>query len=499
MLRRDVRRRAVARAAQGRSGGLTRETLIYGIGGGAAQIVNVSFLPIFTRIFSTSQFGALDFLLTLSSMATLFTQAGLNSALFFFYRRQDDVAAQRRVAATALSLTVAFGLVIATIGVFAAAPISNALLLTDDYAPAVALAFAWVPINVVGALALDLLRLEFRPVAYSLLGLGRTVLASVVGAVLAGPLGYGVAGLLAAYVVIGLAGAITTLWIARASWGLGFDRKTAGKMLRFGLPLVPTGIAYWVIAYSDRYFIIQILGISAAGIYGVASRVALGGQLVMYAFEAAWWPFAYARAREPGHRGEFARIFRVFTVGMIFLATLLGVFARELLLVLSTGAFVMAYQYVGVLALALVVHGAYGIISIGIQLSGRTKHMAWTSGLAALVNVALNILLIPRMGIVGAAVATLTAYLVSTSLLFVVAQRTYFIPYTLSAPAVAAIGGAALLAIGLVLDAQVVGTGWDIRITAAKVVLLGLSLAVTTWQLRLSPRAALGSLRGRPS
>lgn len=472
-----------------RSGGLTRDTLVYGIGGAAAQIVNVLFIPIFTRIFSTSQFGALDFLLTLSAMAMLFAQAGLNSALFFFYRRQDDVTQQRQVAGTALSLTAAFGVALAVIGVIAAGPISNALLLTDTYASAVALAFAWVPINLVGSLALDLLRLEFRPVAYSLLGLGRTLLASVVGAVLAGPIGLGVAGLLAAYVVIGLAGTIVSLWIARASWTPTFGRQTTSRMLRFGLPLVPTGVAYWVIAYSDRYFIIQILGISAAGVYGVANRVAMGVQLVMYAFEAAWWPFAYARAREPGHREEFARIFRVFTIGMICIATLLGIFARELLLVLSTGTFVSAYQYVGILAMALIVHGAYGIISIGVQLGQRTKQMAWTSGLAALVNVALNILLIPRMGIFGAAAATLAAYLLSTALLFAVAQRSYAIPYSLSAPAVAAICGAGVLVIGLLLDAQVVGTGWDIGVTAVKVILLGLSVAITAWLLRLSPRA----------
>lgn len=477
--------------------GLRRDTLVYGIGGAAAQIINVAFLPIFTRIFSTSEFGALDFLLTLASMAMLFAQAGLNSALFYFYRREERAGDQRRVAATALALVAAFGLVLAVIGIIAAGPIATALLLTDAYAPTVALAFAWVPINLVGSLALDLLRLEFRPVAYSILGLGRTLLASIVGAILAGPMGYGVAGLLAAYVAIGLVGTAATLWLTRASWGRGFEAGAATRMLRFGLPLVPTGVAYWIIAYSDRYFIIQILGISAAGVYGVANRVALGVQMVIYAFEAAWWPFAYARAREPGHREHFARIFSMVTIATLVLAVLLGLFAREILLIVTTPQFVAAYPYVGILALALVVHGAYGIVSIGVQLGERTKHMAWTSGVAAIANIALNILLIPWLGILGASLATLAAYAMSTVLLFAIAQQGYRIPYYLRPTGVALLGGIAVLLAGLFMDAQVRGNTWDPGVTGLKIAIVAGCVIAAMTSGRVSLRGVMTNLRGQ--
>jgi O-antigen/teichoic acid export membrane protein len=194
----------------------------------------------------------------------------------------------------------------------------------------------------------------------------------------------------------------------------------------------------------------------------------MGVQLVLYAFEAAWWPYAYARAQKPGHGEQFARIFAIVTTGTLAIAVVIGMFAREALLIITTAEFVPAYPYVGLLALALVVHGGYGIISIGVQLGERTRHMAWTSGIAATVNVALTLLLIPSLGILGAAIATLAGYVASTILLYVVAQRGYPIPYRFDTVAIGIGLGFALLAAGQLLDGSVRGATWVPMITAAK-------------------------------
>jgi O-antigen/teichoic acid export membrane protein len=479
--------------------GLARDVVIYGIGGSAAQIVNIAFLPIFTRIFTPGEFGALDFLLTVNAMGSLFALAGLNSSVFYRYRQIDDVTERRSTVGTGLMLSLAFGGVIAIVGAIMAGPIASGMGLVEALVPAVALTFIWVPVNVVGTLALDLLRLEFRPIPYSLLGVGRAVFAGVVGAFLAGPLGLGVAGLLLAYVLFGIAGVVITLWLARATWAPRFQTVAARKLLDFGLPLIPTGLAYWVISYSDRFFLIQLIGIGSAGIYAVANRVSLGVQLVLYAFEAAWWPYAYARARELGHREQFAQIFTVVVIGTLGLAVLLGLFAREILLVITTPEFVPAYAYVGLLALSLVVHGAYGVISIGVQLGERTRHMAWTSGAAALANIALNVLLIPRLGIAGAALATLAAYTTSTVLLFVLAQRAYPMPYRLAPIAGAVAVNVALMLSGLVLDATAQGVTWVPVITLAKA---GLAIAATVLAvalLRSRLHCLIPELHRRPS
>jgi O-antigen/teichoic acid export membrane protein len=478
-------------SAQGR---LSRDVLMYGLGNSAAQAVNVLFVPVFTRVFSPAEFGALEFLLTVNAIGVLVSQAGLNSAMLFYYRRHADLAERRKMVATALAIGATIALVLAVVGLIFAAPISRALLRSDTYTPAVALTFVWVPVTLLANLALDLLRLEFRAGAYSVLGVGRTLAASAVGALLAGPLAMGVAGLLLAYVVIGLGSLVLTLFLARSSWDPRFDPAAARNLLRFGLPLVPAGLAYWIIAYSDRYLIIQLLGTAAAGIYSLANRVAMGVMLVIYAFEAAWWPYAFAKAREADHREVFARVLSAFSAGMVVLALAIGLFAREILLILTTREFLSAYPYVGTLALALVVHGAYSIVGIGVQLAQRTQHMAWTSGVAAIVNVGLNLVLIPRVGILGAALATLAAYGLSTGLIYSLAQRAYPIPYRLQPLVALLVGSAVLMAVGLWLDSQASGDEWSPVVTLTKALVYAGVVAALLVRIGIGPRKAISQI-----
>jgi O-antigen/teichoic acid export membrane protein len=175
---------------------------------------------------------------------------------------------------------------------------------------------------------------------------------------------------------------------------------------------------------------------------------------------------------------------------MVAFAVALGLFAREILFVLATPQFLTAYPYVGTLALGLVIHGAYSIVGIGVQLAQRTKYLAWTSGLAAVVNIGLNIVLIPRIGIAGAALATVAAYALSTGLLYGLAQRAYVIPYRLLPNLTLLIGSAIVLAGGLWLDSLAPGSEWSLPVTLAKALILVMAVGsvaavmhITPWQL----------------
>ena len=82
--------------------GLSRDTLVYGVGGSATRIVNILFVPIFTRLFRPADFGALDLLITQISILTILAMVGLNSAVFYQYRRVEDLDERRRLVGSAL-------------------------------------------------------------------------------------------------------------------------------------------------------------------------------------------------------------------------------------------------------------------------------------------------------------------------------------------------------------------------------------------------------------
>lgn len=480
---------------------LTGDALVYGIGGSASRLVSVLFVPIFTRIFSPADYGVLDLLTTLTSLLTLFAMLGANSAVMYYYHRAADRAERGRLVSTAIVMATGAALLIALVGILLANRLTPVLVGDSRYQLAVALTFLLLPANVAASLVLDLLRLEFRRYAFTALGLARTLFSSILGVILVISTPMGIAGLIGAQAALAAVAALTGLLLTRGTWLPAIDARLAGRVLRFGVPLIPTGLSYWVLQYVDRFFVLGYRGSAELGIYAIANRLA-GLMLVLtYAFQAAWWPFAYAHAGQPGDRALFARVFKLASAGLLAATLLLGLFAREALIVLTTPAFVPAYPYVGLLALALVVHGSYQVISLGVQLAERTSSMAWTSAAAAGVNLALNFLLIPRFGLWGAAIATVAAYLASTILLYLVAQRHYPIPYR---PRQAILIGLVVIllgGVGLLLDQLAPAATLSLPVTAAKIGVAALGLIFLAAYLRLTVgriRGAVGSVLHPP-
>lgn len=481
---------------------LTGDALVYGIGGSANRLVSVLFVPIFTRIFSPADYGVLDLLTTLTSLLTLFSMLGANSAVMYYYHRASSPAERGRLVTTAIVMATGTALVIAVVGVLLADRLAPILAGNSAYHLAVTVNFFLLPANVAASLVLDQLRLQFRRYAYTVLGLARTLFGSVLGVVLVIGTPMGIAGLIGAQAVLAAAAALIGVWLTRGVWLAAVDATLARRMLRFGLPLIPTGLAYWVLQYVDRYFVLGYRGSAELGIYAIANRLA-GLMLVLtYAFQTAWWPFAYAHAGQPGDRALFARVFKLASAGLLATTLLLGLFAREALIVITTPAFVPAYRYVGLLTLAIVVNSSYQVISLGVQLAQRTSSMAWTSAAAAGLNLALNFLLIPAFGLWGAAFATTAAYLVSTVLLYVVAQRHYPIPYRPQRSILIGLFVVLLGTVGLLIDQMAPAATISLPITAAKIGVAALGLILLAAYLRLSLgrlRSVLGSLLHSPA
>jgi O-antigen/teichoic acid export membrane protein len=467
---------------------LARDTLIYGVGTSASQLLYVALLPIFTRIFSPADFGALDFLITVNGLLVTVAMLGMNSALFFFVNRAGGPADRQRIAGTVLVITAVSGAAIALVGVTLSDAITEPLLQSGTYVLALAMTFLWVPASLTTTLGLDLLRLEGRPVAFTVIASARAVLAAVIGVLAATIGGLGLAGLLAAHAGVSLLAAGTALSITRRSWSVAFATPIAGRLLRFGLPLVPAALALWVVTYSDRFLIIQLLGIDAAGVYALAARGAAVVTLAVFAFEAAWWPFAFANARQPGHQAAYARTFAGVAFALVALATFLSLFAREALLVLATGEYIEGYVLVGTLALAAAAFGLSPILAIGLQLADRTRAFALVAILCAIINVALNLMLIPIMGTAGSAIATLIASLVYVAVLFVVGRRAYPVPFPIGRVALTMLAAAVVMLGGLLIDSRATPTSWEPSGAVAKAALFvaagGVALAILRPALR---------------
>jgi len=196
-------------------------------------------------------------------------------------------------------------------------------------------------------------------------------------------------------------------------------------LLQVGLPLIPVLLAGKVLVMADRYFLANYAGLDEVGIYSMGYKIATAVSLAVGAFQTAWSPALYAAAKKPDYMQFYARTmtYVVFVCG--YLALGLSVLAQDALKILVAPEYFSAYQVVPLVSLSYVFYGAYFVTITGMQLHNKMYQLPYVTISAAIFQSALNFLLIPRMGMMGAAFSTAVSYFVMP-LLAVWFSRGYF-------------------------------------------------------------------------
>jgi O-antigen/teichoic acid export membrane protein len=200
-------------------------------------------------------------------------------------------------------------------------------------------------------------------------------------------------------------------------------------MNRFGLPLVPAAMFMWVTNFSDRFFLGQMTDQNEVGLYSVGVQIASAMVLLLTAFRTAWPAFAYSIESDEEASETYGWVLTYLTLLTSWIATALGLLSPWIVQLLTKPSFSSASSVVAPLAFSSVALGGYIVVSIGVGRSRKTKFNWVVTGAAALVNFALNIVLIPHYGMMGAAVATLVAYTVMFAAMVWWSGRLYPINY----------------------------------------------------------------------
>jgi len=435
---------------------LARHSAIYGLGGLVSRILAVLLLPLYTSYLTTGDYGKIETLVAASTVLVIMLRLGISSAFFRFYFDNPDPE-RRVVVRTSFWFTMASATAGLVAGLVLADPIAHALRLGNEpgliRAAAVGL---WAQMNY--EQLTSLFRVEERSVAFVLASLANvliTVGATVLLVVVArkGPLGVLVGnftGTLCVYAVL--------LAYRRYQLGLQFDRRLFRAMNKFGMPLVPAALALWAVNFIDRFFVALYKGQSEVGVYSVAVRISSAVVFLLVAFRTAWPAFAYSIEDDREARRTYAFVLTYLLLIACWLSLALGLLSPWLVELLARKpGFHRASEAVATLCFAGAAYAGYTVIAIGIGRARRTQFNWIVTGLGAAVNVVLNVLLIPPYGMMGAAIATLAAYIVLFGAMTVNAQHVYPVPYQWRRIATLTTAAVGLTVLGSLLDVPLPG------------------------------------------
>jgi O-antigen/teichoic acid export membrane protein len=461
---------------------LARHSAVYGLGGIVSRVLAVFLLPLYTRFLDTDDLGAVGLIVALSAVLVTILRLGISSAFFRFYFDSPEPAQRRLVVRTSFWFTMASATLGLAAGVLLAEPIADLLGLDDANLVRAGFVGIWAQMNY--EQLTSLFRAEERSTAFVLASLaniavtiGATILLVVVWE--QGALGVIVGnftGTLAVYLAL--------LAVHREQLGLQFSRPLLREMNRFGVPLVPAALALIAVNFSDRFFLVHLASLDEVGLYEIGVRIASAMVLLLTAFRMAWPAFAYSIEDDAEAKRTYAFVLTYLVVVASWLALALGLLAPWLVRLLTQPEFYEGESVVAPLAFGGVAYAAYIVMAIGVGRAKRTQFNWVITGFAAVVNVALNLILIPPYGIMGAAVATVASYVVMFLGMTWYAQRVFPTPYQWRRVLTAVAAALALLLAGRALGGLAVALALSLAYPLA-LLLLGFFLPEERSRLRV--------------
>ena len=408
---------------------LASHSVIYGLGGYLDKFIGFLLIPLYTRFLVPADYGILALLSIVSSLGFIFLNLGQSSALFRSYFDHDAEEGRQTVISTALLLTLSYCLPFLLCCALYARGISILLLGDPRYVSLVMLVGVTIVARVLLRIPFALLRAQEKSLRYSILSVTKGFLQIGLSLIFVIALQQGVFGVLlgnfgseAVFCLVLVAG---TLWQIR-KWR--FSRKTAWDLLSFGLPLVPAGMAGFMLNLSDRYFLKLYGTLHDVGLYSLGYRMGEIIWEVVWAMQLAYPQFVLANEKSSQASHLYARVFTYYFAGLGFVVLALSVYAHEIVRVMAAPQYQEAYRVVPLIALGQLFRGFVFIGPVGLTLKRKTTYHALIAAIAAAVNLGMNYLLIPRYGMMGAAVATAVGFGVQSLLITGVSQRFYPVP-----------------------------------------------------------------------
>jgi O-antigen/teichoic acid export membrane protein len=450
---------------------LFRHSAVYGLGSIVARILGVLLLPLYTRYLSPSDYGLIETLVALSAVLTALVAQAMKSAFFRFYFDSAELERRLLVVRTAFWYVMAASTLTLAVGVALSPEISWVLFHTRHHADLVIASFVglWAAMNY--EQMTSLFRVEQRSTAYvtaTMVNVGITIAATVVLVVVfdKGPLGVLVGNFTGTLIVYA-----ALLLYSRHALGLQFDRRLYRAMNRFGLPLVPSAVALWLTNFADRFFLIRLSGAHEVGLYSIGVRISSAIVLLLTAFRLAWPAFAYSIEDDREARRTYSFVLTYVFFVCCWLALALGLLAPWILRLITTKPFYPAENVVAPLAFSVAAFAGYVVVQIGTGRARRTRTNWVVTGAGALLNIALNLALIPPYGRMGAAIATLASYALLFAGMAWRAHAVFPVPYQWRRVATVGAAAVALTLIGKLADAPL---GVALALTAAYPLLLAL-------------------------
>ncbi len=413
---------------------LSLQTLIYGTGHILARLVTFLLLPLYTNVFEPEKYAVVSLAYIFMGFMAVVLHYGLDASLMKHYVPADQPERKQLLSTAYISFlitSIAFMLVMVVFRSVLTGPILGVYM--PRYMVMVGVILM---LDILWSVPVLILRAEQKPVVFitfSLLNVGITLGLNLVFVL---RLRMGVEGVLVSNIWASTLIFLLTLPIIIRRTSLRKFSVTAWKkLMRFGLPFLPSGIFAMIMEMAGRYMLKFLTDMETVGIYAAGYKLGMLMMLAVMGFNMAWQPFFLREGGGADKKKLYARIasYVLAVLGLIWV--LLLIWASRLVRFPVGGTTFYGTEFwsstaiVPWIALGYFFHAAYLLQLPGPFLTEKSHWVATTRGVGAAVTIVLNLILIPLFGALGAAIAMLLSFVSMCVYMYTINRRIFPVEY----------------------------------------------------------------------
>jgi O-antigen/teichoic acid export membrane protein len=413
---------------------LSKDTAIYGVSTMVGRFLNFLLVPFYTHVFSDFNYGIVSNLYIFIAIFNVIFIYGMDAAYLKFAAIPSEKEDKDHFSTPYISVLVA-GIILVLLITTLKKVIFVTFDIPFDHLKLIYLVVPILFIDSINVIPFIKLRIERQAKKFATFKLLNIVVNVILNLYLILQLKWGIEAVFISNIA---ASAFTFLLLfptVLKYLKIKLRTDLLVKYLKFGLPYLPAGLASMFIQGIDRPILGHLTDLGTVGVYSANYKLGIFMMLFVSMFQYAWQPFFLQNAEEKNAKELFSKVLTYFTIAAAFILIIVSLFISDIVKIKLFGHTIIQMGYWGGLNIVPVIlfgylfNGLYVIFTAGIFIKEKSIYVPFITGLGAIVNIGVNFALIPSLGMMGAAIATLAAYLAMAASLYIVTQRIYKIHY----------------------------------------------------------------------
>jgi len=408
-----------------------KQSIVYSLGNISLKLIGFILLPLYTGYLSTDEYGVFAILEITGAIIVAVLSFRLSTAMMRWCANEKSLRKIKSIIFTTYTTSLVALVFFNLVAIPFTSRISELFFGTGGYYKYFVILILSSSFGILNLFSFDLLRLKEKSVLYVVISGIRVLALLSLNIYFIKYKGYGVYGILLSQLISNVLISIITLPVLIRNMVFEYRFSELKPMLKYSGPLVFTVISMMVLTMSDRYIIKHYLNYSEVGIYSLGYKLAgVVNVIIIQSFQTGFLPISYKNYDKPDAQRFFSKTLTYYTLILVISSLALAMYSKEIIEIFSKNiAYNSAYKVIPYIALAFVFKGIQYMFSLGLHFVKKTKYNAYVVLFAAILNIGLNFILIPRFSIYGAAIATVISWAIMVVAFYKYSQHFYKIKY----------------------------------------------------------------------